>query len=170
MIGRSTRMSPPKSGKAEGIAGSVLEGSGERSGAPLDPSVVNAHHRAAAEPERRQQYFHLDQPLTGVPNGDAPSLLNTSYNFKAEVEVPQSGADGMLITQGGYVSAATASMPQEASQCSGILSFEARAVGRPSSPPANTRSSSDFKYDGLGAATMAFGSDSVGWARAERVC
>ena len=39
--------------------------------------------------------------MTGMPNGDAPSLLNTSYNFKAEVEVPQGGADGMLITQGG---------------------------------------------------------------------
>src|SRR5262249_13382153 len=41
------------------------------------------------------------KPITGVPNGDAPSLLNTSYNFKAEIEIPQGGADGMLITQGG---------------------------------------------------------------------
>ena len=40
-------------------------------------------------------------PLTGTPNGDAPSVLNASYNFKAEVEIPQGGAEGMLITQGG---------------------------------------------------------------------
>jgi hypothetical protein len=32
---------------------------------------------------------------------DAPSLLDTSDNFKAEVEIPQGGADGMIVTQGG---------------------------------------------------------------------
>jgi hypothetical protein len=45
--------------------------------------------------------FTWTAPLTGTPNGDAPSILNASYNFKAEVEVPQGGGDGMLITQGG---------------------------------------------------------------------
>jgi len=33
--------------------------------------------------------------------GEAPSILNASYNFKAEIEVPQGGAEGMLITHGG---------------------------------------------------------------------
>ena len=45
--------------------------------------------------------FTWTRPITGIPNGDAPSLLNTSYTFKAEIEVPQGGAEGMLITQGG---------------------------------------------------------------------
>jgi len=45
--------------------------------------------------------FTWTAPLTGTPNGDVPSILNASYNFKAEVEVPQGGGDGMLITQGG---------------------------------------------------------------------
>ena len=45
---------------------------------------------------------HVDRaPLPQCPIGDAPSLLNTSYNFKAEIEVPAGGAEGMLITQGG---------------------------------------------------------------------
>ena len=39
--------------------------------------------------------------MTGTPNGDAPSILNASYNFTADVEIPQGGAEGMLITQGG---------------------------------------------------------------------
>jgi hypothetical protein len=38
-------------------------------------------------------------PLAGTPNSDAPSVLNTSYNFKAEVEIPQGGAKGMLINK-----------------------------------------------------------------------
>jgi hypothetical protein len=32
---------------------------------------------------------------------DAPSILNASYRFVAEIEVPAGGAEGMLITQGG---------------------------------------------------------------------
>ncbi len=39
--------------------------------------------------------------LPGIPHGDAPSILNKSYTFTAEVEIPQQGAEGMLLTQGG---------------------------------------------------------------------
>jgi hypothetical protein len=39
--------------------------------------------------------------ITGTPNGDAPSILNASYNFKAEGDIPQGGAEGMIVTQGG---------------------------------------------------------------------
>jgi hypothetical protein len=39
--------------------------------------------------------------MTGTPNGDAPSALNASYTFEADVEIPQGGGKGMLITQGG---------------------------------------------------------------------
>jgi hypothetical protein len=49
--------------------------------------------------------------IAGTPNGDAPSILNASYNFKAEIEmpavpalglgVPQNAGDGMIVTQGG---------------------------------------------------------------------
>jgi hypothetical protein len=45
--------------------------------------------------------FVWNGPLTGTPNGDAPSVLNTSYSFTAEVEVPEGGGEGMIITQGG---------------------------------------------------------------------
>ena len=27
--------------------------------------------------------------MTGIPQGDAPSLLNTSYTITADIEVPQ---------------------------------------------------------------------------------
>ena len=39
--------------------------------------------------------------LPGVPYSDAPSILNKSYSITAEVEIPQSGAEGMLVTMGG---------------------------------------------------------------------
>ncbi|MCT7004635.1 hypothetical protein M1709_24220, partial [Salmonella enterica subsp. enterica serovar Carrau] len=45
--------------------------------------------------------FAWRHPLTGTPNGDAPSVLNPSYAIPADIDVPEGGAEGMLITQGG---------------------------------------------------------------------
>jgi len=53
--------------------------------------------------------FSWSGEVTGTPNGDTPSILNASYNFKAEVEVPEArelglgvaqAGDGMIVTQG----------------------------------------------------------------------
>src|SRR5262249_47495883 len=45
--------------------------------------------------------FAWSGTITGTPNGDAPSILNASFNFKADVDIPQGGAEGMIVTQGG---------------------------------------------------------------------
>jgi hypothetical protein len=39
--------------------------------------------------------------MPGLPTSDAPSILNRSYTITAEVEIPQGGAHGMLVTLGG---------------------------------------------------------------------
>ena len=39
--------------------------------------------------------------MTSNQFGVAPSILNRSYRITAEVEVPQGGANGVLVTQGG---------------------------------------------------------------------
>ena len=53
--------------------------------------------------------FTWSGEMTGTPNGDAPFILDSSYNFQAEVEIPEDGAGGMIVTQGGGL-AATASI------------------------------------------------------------
>jgi len=48
--------------------------------------------------------FTYTGELSNVPfpeTGSAPSLLNRSYTITAEVEIPQGGAEGMLVTDGG---------------------------------------------------------------------
>lgn len=48
--------------------------------------------------------FSYSGELSNVPfpeTGSAPSLLNRSYTITAEVEIPQGGAEGMLMTDGG---------------------------------------------------------------------
>jgi len=37
----------------------------------------------------------------GIPTGNAPSILNRPFTITAEVDVPQGGGDGMLVTEGG---------------------------------------------------------------------
>jgi arylsulfatase len=39
--------------------------------------------------------------LSGVPNSGAPRILNRAYTITAEVEIPQGGAEGMIVTDGG---------------------------------------------------------------------
>ena len=36
-----------------------------------------------------------------MPNSAAPSILNKSYTITAEVEIPDGGAEGMIVTEGG---------------------------------------------------------------------
>jgi len=45
--------------------------------------------------------FNYSGKLTGIPIGDAPSVLDKSYTITAEVDVPEGGAEGMLNTAGG---------------------------------------------------------------------
>ena len=39
--------------------------------------------------------------MPGIPTGNAPNILNRSFTITAEVEVPQGGGDGMMVTTGG---------------------------------------------------------------------
>ena len=68
---------------------------------PLDASVATRLVTPRPSITAGRNEFTWIRPMTGTPNGDAPSILNASYNFKAEVEIPQGGAEGMLVTQGG---------------------------------------------------------------------
>ena len=48
----------------------------------------------------RNEYVYT-KPMTGLPQGDSPLLLNTSYTITAEIDVPEGGAEGMILTSGG---------------------------------------------------------------------
>ena len=45
--------------------------------------------------------FTYSGELTGVPASAAPSILDKSYTITAEVEIPEGGAEGMIVTEGG---------------------------------------------------------------------
>src|SRR5881396_1738751 len=69
---------------------------------PLDASV--AARMVAPRPNLtagRTTFTYSGETVTGIPHGDAPNLLNTSYTITAEVDIRQGGAEGMIQTNGG---------------------------------------------------------------------
>ena len=49
----------------------------------------------------RKVFTYSGEPVTGMPRGTAPNLLNTSYTITADIDVPQGGGEGMIVTDGG---------------------------------------------------------------------
>lgn len=71
---------------------------------PLDDTRLARFisHKPSYSPGRT--LFSYSGELSNVPfpeTGSAPSLLNRSYTIIADVEIPQGGAEGMLVTDGG---------------------------------------------------------------------
>jgi arylsulfatase A-like enzyme len=125
---------------------------------PLDNSVVGRLVTPRPSLSAGRNVFTWTRPMTGTPNGDAPSLLNTSYNFKVDVEIPADGAEGVLITQGGrfggygfYV------LKNKPVFLWNLVDLKRIRWQGPELSPGRHTLEFDFKYDGLGAATMAFG-------------
>jgi arylsulfatase len=68
---------------------------------PLDASVATRLVAPRPNITAGRSEFVYTRPLTGIPQGDSPLLLNTSYTITADIEVPEGGGEGMLLTSGG---------------------------------------------------------------------
>ncbi len=125
---------------------------------PLDGSLVTRLITLRPSSTAGRNVFTWTRPLTGTPNGDAPSILNTSYNFKAEIEVPQAGAEGMLITQGGrFAGYGFYLLKGKPVFLWNLVDLKRiRWEGPEALLPGKHTLEFDFKYDGLGPATLAF--------------
>ncbi len=68
---------------------------------PLDASVATRLVAPRPNITAGRSEFVYTKPMTGLPQGDSPLLLNCSYTITADIEVPKGGAEGMLVTSGG---------------------------------------------------------------------
>ena len=68
---------------------------------PLDASVAGRIVAPRPNITAGRNTFVYSHPMVGLPQGDSPGLLNTSYTVSAEITVPTNGAEGMLLTSGG---------------------------------------------------------------------
>ncbi len=125
---------------------------------PLDASV--GARVAAARPSLtagRNEYVYT-APMTGLPQGDAPFLLDTSYTITAEITVPDEGAEGMIVTSGGRFSGFGMYLLEgKPTFCWNLLDLErVKWEGPEALAPGKHTIEFESKYQGLGAATMAF--------------
>ena len=125
---------------------------------PLDASVAERLGQPRPNITAGRSEFVYTYPMTGVPQGDSPGLLNSSYTITADIEVPEGGAEGMILTSGGRFAGY------------GFYLLEGKPVflwnllnlkrvkweGAEALPPGRHTVEFDFKYDGLGAGTLAY--------------
>jgi arylsulfatase A-like enzyme len=68
---------------------------------PLDASALTRFITPRPSITAGRTEFTYTRPIVGIPLGTAPSVLNRSFSITADVEVPDGGGDGMLMTAGG---------------------------------------------------------------------
>ncbi|MFM1816893.1 MAG: hypothetical protein RLZ98_3588, partial [Pseudomonadota bacterium] len=125
---------------------------------PLDASVVARIVAPRPNITAGRNEFVYTRPMTGLPQGDSPSLLNSSYTITADIDVPQGGAEGMILTSGGRFGGY------------GFYLLKGKPVflwnmvnlnrvkweGSEALAPGRHTITFDFKYDGLGEGTLAY--------------
>ena len=125
---------------------------------PLDASVATRVVAPRPNLAAGRTHFTWSGEVTGTPNGDAPSILDSSFQFRAEVEIPQGGAEGMIVTQGGrfggygfYV------LKGKPVFVYNLVDLQrTRWEGPDALAPGMHTLEFDFRYDGLGLGTLAF--------------
>jgi arylsulfatase A-like enzyme len=68
---------------------------------PLDNSTLARWNTPRPSLTAGRTEFAYSGELIGTPASAAPSILNKGYTITAEVEIPQGGAEGMVVTHGG---------------------------------------------------------------------
>src|SRR5262249_2485858 len=127
---------------------------------PLDASVGTRLVSPRPSLAAGRTEFSWSGTITGTPNGDAPSILDASYTFTADVDIPQGGAEGMIVTQGGRFGGYGFYVLQgKPVFLWNLVDLKrVRWEGGDALSPGKHTLEFDFKYDGLGMATLAFNS------------
>ena len=126
---------------------------------PLDASV--ATRMVIPRPSMsggRKMFTYSGVPITGQPRGTGPTLLNTSYTITADIDVPTGGGEGMIVTDGGrFGGYGLYLLKGKPVFLWNLLDLKRVRWEAPDElTPGKHTLVYDFKYDGLGFATLAF--------------
>ncbi|WP_425483406.1 arylsulfatase [Ancylobacter pratisalsi] len=129
---------------------------------PLDNSLASRMVTSRPSVTAGRSSFTYRGTLTGIPMGDAPQLLATSYKITADVVVPEDGGNGMILTQGGrfgghgfYI------LNGKPVYVWNLLDLKrVRWEGKDTLTPGKHTLVFDLSYDGLGFGTLAFNNTS----------
>src|SRR5262245_3933346 len=68
---------------------------------PLDNAVLQRALEPRPSATAGRTLFAYSGPVSGIDPSSAANILNKSYTITADIEVPESGGDGMIVTEGG---------------------------------------------------------------------
>jgi arylsulfatase len=127
---------------------------------PMDASVAARIVAPRPNITAGRTEFVYTRPMTGLPQGDSPLLLNTSYTVTADIEVPQDGAEGMILTSGGrFAGYGFYLLKGKPVFLWNLVDLERiRWEGPDALTPGRHVIEFDFKYEGMGPGTLAFNS------------
>jgi arylsulfatase len=125
---------------------------------PLDASVAARIVAPRPNITAGRTEFIYTTPMVGLPQGDSPLLLNTSYTITAEIEVPDGGAEGMILTSGGrFAGYGFYLLKGKPVFLWNLVDLERLKWEAPDAlAPGKHTLEFDFKYEGLGPGTLAF--------------
>jgi arylsulfatase A-like enzyme len=125
---------------------------------PMDASVAARIVAPRPNITAGRTEFVYTRPMVGLPQGDSPLLLNTSYTVTADIDVPQGGAEGMMLTSGGrFAGYGFYLLKGKPVFLWNLADLERiKWEGAEALTPGRHTVEFDFKYDGLGAGTLAF--------------
>jgi arylsulfatase len=127
---------------------------------PLDASVAARIVAPRPNITAGRTEFVYTRAMTGTPQGDSPSILNASYTITADIEVPQGGAEGMILTSGGRFAGYGFYLLKGKPVFLWNLADMKRLKweGAEALAPGRHTLVFDFKYEGLGVGTFLFNS------------
>jgi arylsulfatase A-like enzyme len=125
---------------------------------PLDASVAARIIAPRPNITAGRKEFVYTRPMTGLPQGDSPLLLDTSYTITADIEVPQGGAEGMILTSGGrFAGYGFYLLKGKPVFLWNLVDLERiKWEGADALSPGKHTVEFDFKYDGLGVGTLEY--------------
>jgi len=124
---------------------------------PMDASVAARIVAPRPNITAGRTEFVYTRPMIGLPQGDSPNILNASYTFTADIDVPQGGAEGMIVTSGGrFAGYGFYLLKNRPVWLWNMVDLERLKWEGPELTPGRHTVEFEFKYDGLGAGTLAF--------------
>jgi arylsulfatase len=125
---------------------------------PMDATVATRMVAPRPNITAGRTEFVYTKPMVGLPQGDSPAILGASYTITADITVPEGGAEGIILTSGGrFAGYGFYLLKGKPVFVWNMVDLERiKWEGPDALAPGKHIVEFDFKYDGLGMATLAF--------------
>lgn len=125
---------------------------------PMDASVATRIVAPRPNITAGRTEFVYTTPQVGIPQGDSPFLLNSSFTVTADIHVPPDGAEGMMLTSGGrFAGYGFYLLKGKPVWVWNLIDLErVKWEGAEVLSPGDHRIEFEFQYEGLGVGTLAF--------------